>query len=499
MPYNKWMPLQTQLDQSGIKLTSVDTNLIDLLWPDRPARPKNKIAPLPLKYTGKSAIEKLEAVRKTMTSKNASLLVITALDEIAWVLNLRGSDIQYNPVFFSYLIIYPNSFTLFLDEKQMSPEIEQHLTDELGKLQYKIEPYDKIKTVLKSSLENLEGMAWFSESANYALTSLAPTKSLLAEISPLALMKVVKNDVEIEGIKFAHKKDAVALCSYFHWLEKNIKNETITELSGAQKLLEFRQEQVDFVGPSFETINGFGPHGAIIHYRPVTETDAQITNDALYLCDSGGQYKDGTTDITRTMHFGNPTDYEREAFTRVLKGQIAIATMVFPTKIKGNSIDAFARKFLWDVGLDYGHGTGHGIGFYLNVHEGPIGVSYKNSPDDPGLEAGMFLSNEPGFYEDGKFGIRIEDIVLTVPANTPHNFNNRGFLKFETVSLAPIQTKMIIAEMLTKKEIDYVNTYHKKVRDLIGPLLEKQGKNDVKNWLWKQTELISASAEIELN
>lgn len=423
-----------------------------------------------------------------MKEKNASILVVTALDQIAWLLNLRGSDIDYNPLFFSYVIVQLHSFILFIDSKKYTNEVAQHLKEEAPNENFKIESYENMEEVLKGLAQNVVGYVWLSETASYALTSVVPQKSLLAELTPIAVMKAIKNSVEIEGMKNAHVKDAAALCCYFSWLEKNVQREKITEVSGALKLEEFRKQQADYVGPSFDTISSVGPHGAIIHYSPDADTDVPLTVDALYLCDSGGQYLDGTTDVTRTLHFGTPSDYEKECFTRVLKGQLHLATMVFPTKIKGNYLDSFTRQYLWKVGLDYGHGTGHGIGSYLCVHEGPMGISWRHLPDDPGLEEGMFLSNEPGYYEDGKFGIRLEDIVRVVKANTPYNFNNRGYLMFDTITLVPKQLKMVVVEMLTDDEIKVLNEYHQNCRSIIGPLLEKQGQIEAKEWLWRETE-----------
>ncbi|KAJ3653741.1 hypothetical protein Zmor_012978 [Zophobas morio] len=485
--YNMWMPLQTQLEAAGCKLIPVNQNLVDILWNDRPPRPTNPVNPLGLEFTGKTVKEKLLSVRAQMKDKKAQFLVLTALDEIAWMLNLRGSDIAYNPVFFSYVVIHEDSFTVFLNPKQSSDEVKQHLTKEAGE-KYEIKPYDEIVAYLKQHSLKIEGFAWFSENASYALTSLIPAKSLLAEITPVPLMKAVKNPTEINGMRNSHLKDGAALCCYFSWLEKHVKDGNITEISGAKKLDEFRAQQADFVGASFPTISSVGPHGAIIHYQPQPATDVPITTDTLYLCDSGGQYKDGTTDVTRTFHFGTPTQYEKECFTRVLKGQIKLATSIFPSKIKGNCLDSFAREFLWEVGLDYAHGTGHGIGSYLNVHEGPMGISWRPIADDPGLEAGMFVSNEPGYYEDGKFGIRLEDIVEIVEAKPPHNFNDRGFLTFETITFAPKQRKLVLVDLLTDKELTYLNAYHQQCRDLIGPILEKQGHAETKEWLWRETE-----------
>lgn len=425
-----------------------------------------------------------------MKNKNASLLVLTALDEIAYFLNLRGSDIGYNPVFFSYVIVTKTGYIVFIDPQKYVPEIESHLRKETGKATFEVRNYGEIISSIKAGVENIDGFVWFSENSSYALTSLVPSKHLLTELTPIALMKAVKNETEIKGMRNAHVKDGVALCAYFSWLEKNVDNEVITEVSGAEKLREFRATQKDFMGPSFQTISSVGPHAAIIHYQPDASTDVRITSNSVYLCDSGAQYKDGTTDVTRTFHFGTPTEYEKECYTRVLKGQIQMATMIFPSKIKGNSLDSFARQFLWNVGLDYGHGTGHGIGSYLNVHEGPMGVSWRHIADDPGLESGMFLSNEPGYYENGKFGVRIEDIVQIIAADTPHNYNNIGFLSFETITLVPIQTKMIVTDMLTRKEVDHLNSYHQRCRNVIGPILHEAGFLEAEKWLWRETEPI---------
>lgn len=491
MPYNIWRPLETQLEENGHSLVPVETNLIDVLWTDKALPKFNPIKPLESKFSGKSIKDKFADIRKQMKDKNANILVLTALDEVAWFLNLRGSDIEFNPVFFSYAIIHQKGFTLLINNDQSTPEIEKHLNAEAEGLIINIRSYDKIQDVLKETIDNTpEGNIWLSDNANYALIDIVPSNRLRVEITPVSLMKAVKNEVEINGMRNSHIKDGAALCCYFSWLERTIQNQIVTEISGATQLNKFRQQQENYVGPSFETISSVGPHGAIIHYTPSSETDVPITNAALYLCDSGGQFKDGTTDVTRTFHFGTPTDYEKECFTRVLKGQLKLARCIFPTKIKGNCLDSFARQYLWEVGLDYAHGTGHGIGSYLNVHEGPMGISWRNIPDDPGLEAGMFLSNEPGYYENGKFGIRIEDIVQIVPASPPHNFNDRGYLMFDTITLVPKQKKLINISMLTEEEIIQLNLYHLKCRNIIGPLLAQQGQLEAKKWLWRETEPI---------
>ena len=489
--HTKWTTLNNELQQGGLKLVAGMINLIDAIRPDNPGLPLNPIKPLSLKFTGKSVLEKLENVREKMRKKKCSLLVLTALDEIAWLLNLRGGDIEYNPVFFAYVIVYESSFTFFVDSTVFTSEVEEHLNGEVSEGSYEVKPYADIKEVLKSCVEGVEGYIWLSENASIALTSLIPSKRLLLDLCPVAIMKAIKNPVEIQGMIKAHVKDAVALCAYFAWLEENVCSVKVSEISGAKVLEKFRSMQDDYVGLSFKTISAVDEHAAIIHYTPGEDNDYTITSESIYLCDSGGQYLDGTTDVTRTLHFGTPTEFQKECYTRVLKGQLKLAAAVFPSKNKGNCLDSFARQYLWEIGLDYAHGTGHGIGSYLNVHEGPMGISWKTIQDDPGLQAGMFLSNEPGYYEDKEFGIRIEDIVRIVEANVPHNFNNRGFLAFETITLVPKQKKMIVVDMLTDQEIDYINTYHQKCRDIIGPLLDETKYQGAKAWLWRETEPIS--------
>ncbi|XP_067012527.2 xaa-Pro aminopeptidase ApepP isoform X2 [Anabrus simplex] len=487
--YSVWKPMQTQLEDAGHHLVPVETNLVDLIWEDQPQRPVCAVNPLSVKYTGKTCKEKVQEVREKMKEKGATALVVTALDEVAWLLNLRGCDVPYNPVFFSFVIVTMNQVVLFVDEAKLNTTVQNHFSEE--DLLVKIMPYEKVDSFLKDMVGDQEGKVWISNGSSYALVSIIPDKVRLTEITPIALMKAIKNSVEINGMINAHIKDAAALCCYFAWLENELLHRRkVTEISGAKRLEEFRKEQEDFVGLSFETISSSGPNGAIIHYSPSPETDRAITSKELYLCDSGGQYYDGTTDVTRTIHFGVPSQYEKECFTRVFKGQHQLGTAVFPSKIKGNCLDTLARKYLWDVGLDYRHGTGHGIGHYLNVHEGPMGISWRVYPDDPGLQEGMCLSNEPGYYEDGKFGIRLENIVRIIPSSAPHNFQDRGYLTFETITLVPIQTKMLDRTLLTEEEVSYLNDYHKECREKVGSLLKKQHQNEAYDWLFRETEPI---------
>ncbi|XP_050729076.1 xaa-Pro aminopeptidase 1-like isoform X2 [Eriocheir sinensis] len=481
-----WRDLARELQGGGHSLIPVPENLIDLIWTDQPPRPAKCVVPLELKYTGLSIDEKLASVRQELDEENAFMLIITALDEIAYLLNLRGSDIEYNPVFFSYAAVTQEEAVLFINKSQLTGAALEALNTKDGKVT--VRPYEDLAKFISEQMALHFGKVWVSNHSSQAIMQLVPKDKRLSKLSPIATMKAIKNPTEIQGMEACHVRDAAALCRYFSWLEKEAAKGTQTEISGADQLQKYREAQEDFVGLSFTTISSVGPNGAIIHYKPSLETDARITTDDVYLCDSGGQYKDGTTDVTRTFHFGTPSKFVQECFTRVLKGVISMATCIFPSKIKGNCLDSFARKALWDVGLDYGHGTGHGIGMYLNVHEGPMGVSWRSFPDDPGLQEGMFLSDEPGYYEDEKFGIRIENIVRIVKAETKHNFRDRGFLTFKTVTLVPIQTKLIDPTLLTEKELEWLNNYHAECREKVGELLLQQGHKEAYNWLLRETE-----------
>uniref|UniRef100_A0A8C2IM25 X-prolyl aminopeptidase (aminopeptidase P) 1, soluble n=1 Tax=Cyprinus carpio TaxID=7962 RepID=A0A8C2IM25_CYPCA len=434
---DQWKNMSKALSNAGHSLVAVKDNLIDAIWEDRPPRPSTKLITLGLKYTGLTWQDKVTALRGKMAERKISWFVVTALDEIAWLFNLRGSDIEYNPVFFAYAIIGISSINVFSCKQIVTVQAHRSAI-----------PY-----------------------------------------TPLCLAKAVKNPTEIQGMKMAHIKDAVALCELFAWLEKEIPKGKVTEISVADKAEELRSQQKDFVGLSFPTISSVGPNGAIIHYRPLPETNRTLSLNEVYLIDSGAQYLDGTTDVTRTVHFGTPSDYEKECFTYVLKGHIAVSAAVFPNGTKGHLLDSFARASLWDSGLDYLHGTGHGVGCFLNVHEGPCGISYKTFADEP-LEAGMIVSDEPGYYEDGSFGIRLENVVLVIPAKTKYNYRNRGSLTFEPLTLVPIQLKMINTDLLTQKERDWVNDYHRKCRETVGAELERQARKVALDWLIRETQPI---------
>jgi len=485
-----WDTLAGELQTGGHCLRAVPHNLVDLVWSDHPPRPSNPVMPHPVQYTGRTVKEKLEAVRAKMEEKNCTLLVLAALDEIAYLLNLRGSDIVYNPVFFSYCVVAPDAVHVFMEAQQTSGAVTQHFRDEGVSADLQVHGYEAIWPFLKQQASELEGKAWICPLSSHALTAVFDRSQRCIERTPPCTMKAIKNETETKGMQAAHVRDAAALCTYLSWLEEQVASgRPVTEVTGAAKLDSLRAEQELFVSLSFSTISSSGPNGAVIHYHPAAATDRPVTADDMYLVDSGGQYRDGTTDVTRTVHFGQPTAHQKECFTRVLKGHIALATAVFPTKTRGTLLDPLARLPLWEVGLDYSHGTGHGIGSYLNVHEGPMTIHSRPQPvSEPGLEAGMFVSDEPGYYEDGAFGIRIENIVRVVPAPTKHNFRERGFLTFEHVTLVPIQTKLMVPELLTRQEIAWINDYHSESRDKVGPLLEAQGRTAAYKWLMRETE-----------
>jgi len=364
-------------------------------------------------------------------------------------------------------------------------------------------PYSSILDYLDRFVKDKAGLAgqrvWIpAESTSHALASVVPVEKIWDENSVVLKMKAKKNKNELAGMRNAHVKDAVAHCQFLQWLEEavgeeNNRNKTdseeITEIKAAKKFEEFRKAQDDYVSLSFDTISASGPNAAIIHYKPTPESDATILADRLYLVDSGAQYRDGTTDVTRTVAFRDPSQYERECFTRVLKGHIRLAMQIFPEGTSGIQLDAIARVDLWEVGLDYRHGTGHGVGHFLCVHEGPASIGYR-SPNTwkEGVEENMVLTIEPGYYEDGKFGIRIENVYAVVKAETPHKYQDIRTLTFDSLTLVPIQKRMLEPSLLTEKEIEWINQYHNRCMEEVGPLLEAQGNHAVYKWLQEQTQ-----------
>ncbi|XP_065071332.1 xaa-Pro aminopeptidase 1-like isoform X2 [Rhopilema esculentum] len=486
-----WRRISKKLQGSGRTLVRVDRNLVDLVWADhgRPATPCSNLITLGQEFSGKSWKAKVSEIRGRLKEKDAYGVIVAALDEVAWLFNLRGSDIDFNPVFFSYAIVTTDDVSLFIDDARLNNGIKEHLCiDKKEESVLKIFPYENIDKEVKE-LAGKGKRIWISSKNSAALASLVPEENLITETSPVCVAKAVKNEVEIEGMRQAHIRDAAALCRYFAWLENEIHKGYLTEVTAADKLEQFRKEQEHFVGLSFPTISGSGPNGAVIHYRPEAATARTLSPDEMYLCDSGAQYFDGTTDVTRTVHFGTPSQYEKECFTRVLKGNIQMASAKFPKGTRGHVLDILARKPLWDCGLNYLHGTGHGVGAFLNVHEGPQGISPRVSEDEP-LKPGMFVTDEPGYYEDGKFGIRIENVMLVKEVKLEHNFKSVGFYGFEHITLVPIQTKMLVPELLTSDEINWINEYHSLCVEKVGAKLREQNHGNAVKWLLKECQTL---------
>jgi len=377
-----------------IEIVSLTENLVDSIWKDQPARPLNPVSVLEPKFTGKSSDDKIRDLRQELTKKQAAAFIVTALDEVAWLYNLRGSDIAFNPVFFAYSIVSLDGVYLYVDDSKLSPEVKAHLPAGTTIKPY-LSVFDDVASMSKTWKAN-NNKVWLDGRCNFALKNVLDSSVIEEARSPIMMSKAIKNDVEMEGFRQSHIRDAAAVCEYIAWLEKELcekKRTDLTEYQGSQILAGLRAKQSDFVGLSFETISSTGPNAAIIHYAPSKDNSAVIQKDQIYLLDSGGQYKDGTTDITRTMHFGEPSRFERECFTRVLQGHIALDTLVFPNGTTGYIIDAIARRPLWQVGLDFRHGTGHGVGAFLNVHEGPHGIGTRITCNDVALKAGMTITN----------------------------------------------------------------------------------------------------------
>ncbi|KAF8700047.1 Creatinase aminopeptidase, partial [Rhizoctonia solani] len=503
--------LKKTLTPRNSSLVPISSNLVDKVWNSRPARPANPIHPLPLEYAGASAAEKLGMLRAKLARAGATGVVVSLLDEVAWLVGMRGSDIDYNPVFFAYAVVTPNTATLFVSSSQLTPEAQDNLKEagweieqyesimkrleELGSKVTEIK--EEVKVTEEEDVEDTQpkgeaqGKVLIDSKASLAVAHALGDNRYQIVRSAVADAKSIKNTVELEGFRNSHVRDGVALARYFAHLEEHLsgpEEPKWSEYQGAQVLERYRSELDLFKGLSFTTISSTGPNGAIIHYSPAKEGSAEIKKEQIYLCDSGGalSFLDGTTDVTRTWHFGTPTAQEKRAFTRVLQGHISIDTAVFPTGTTGYLLDAFARRALWADGLDYRHGTGHGVGHYLCVHEGPQGIGTRIAYNDTKLKEGMVLSNEPGYYEDGKFGIRIESIVLVRKVSTPNDFGSRGYLGFEHVTMCPIQTKLVDKTLLTAGEIQWLNDYHAEVLKKVGPELAKVGDSRAQAWLQRE-------------
>lgn len=467
----RYQSLDAAAKGSGGELVSLEGNLVDAVWADQPELPAAPIQGLATKFAGESVASKLKRLRVAMAERGASAHIVSMLDAIAWLFNIRGTDVDFNPVTISYAIVTADSATLFIDPSKVSDTLVKSLAKNT-----KLASYEDFQKALKQ-LGKRKGSVWLdSATASAWIQQQLGKAHCILDASPIGVMKARKNDVELAGMRTAHERDGVAVVRFLAWLDANVAQGSLCEISAAAKLRDYRAEGKHFQGLSFPTISGYGPHGAIIHYSVTEDSNIALKPRGLFLVDSGAQYLDGTTDITRTIALGPLTRAEKDAYTRVLKGHIALATARFPVGATGARLDSFARQHLWQAGLDYNHGTGHGVGAYLNVHEGPQSISHR--PQQVPLEVGNIQSNEPGYYKPGAFGIRIENLVEVVPSSVSGEAG-REFLELATLTVCPIDTRPINTKLLTDDERRWLNRYHRRVKKTLSPALD----TTTKRWL----------------
>lgn len=455
--------LRNALGNQQLTLT-VTPDPFDQLWNDRPAIPDTKVFIHELKYAGVSCTEKLLQIKEAIHSNGCTGILLSALDEIAWTLNLRGNDVHCNPVFVSYLLVTDESTTLYIIEEKLPDEVKHYLAEN----EITVKPYLQITEDLKCFTGKLQLPGNINESI-HAAASAAEGAVVKTLPSPVLFLKAIKNNTEIEGFRHAMERDGVAMVRFLRWLKASVGTGKETEISADRKLYELRAQQEDFKGISFDTIAGYKEHGAIVHYEASPETDIPLKPEGMLLLDSGAQYSDGTTDITRTIVLGPLTEEEKTDYTLVLKGHLQLQNAVFPHGTCGTQLDVLARMAMWKAGINYLHGTGHGVGCFLNVHEGPHQIRMNHIPAP--LLAGMTVTDEPGIYKAGRHGIRTENTLLVVPAQETE-FGT--FYKFEPLTLCPIDKEAILVEMLTDEEIDWLNRYHEMVFNRLHDKLNKE-------------------------
>lgn len=467
--------LIADLRREGGITVRANLDILNNIWADRPAIPTNKVTVHPMTYAGETAKSKLARVRQALRELHADGMLVSALDDVAWTLNLRGTDVHCNPVFVAYLLIDSDRATLYCDKEKLSADVTSYLNDQgVATAQYA-----DVRKGLKDYFEY--NILLDPKETSYTLAKLASGKEVVRQASPIPAMKAVKNDTEIAGFRRAMLKDGIAMVKFLRWLKPAVEAGGQTEMSASRKLTDLRAEQPLFRDISFDTIAGYAEHGAIVHYEATPDTDAALLPRGFLLLDSGAQYEDGTTDITRTIPLGPLTDEERRVYTLVLKGHIQLELCKFPRGASGTQLDILARGAMWREGMNYMHGTGHGVGSYLNVHEGPhqIRMEYVPAP----LKAGMTVTDEPGLYLAGRFGVRIENTLLI----TPYKETEFGqFLQFESLTLCPIDTAPIVREMMLAEEVAWLNDYHQQVRDTLSPHLDEGERA----WLREATEAL---------
>lgn len=455
-----WESLRYRLEEKNITL--INAPLLKDLWSDRPADKGYPIFIHPVAYAGQSAKEKIQQIRAELTPKGITAHIVTTLDDVAWITNLRGSDVAYNPVFVSYLLITPTEVKLFADVHKCDTSVQQYLKEEGIELVAYNSFFEVLKTLKGAKIA-------LSSNANQSIYEAIKEKNTIVIAEPPSqLLKAMKNTTELEGFRTAMRKDGVAMVNFLYWLDTSVGKEPMTEYSIGRVLEQFRASQENFVGNSFGEIVGYQGNGAIVHYSAKEQTAKKVTNEGTILIDSGGQYREGTTDITRVVPLGTYSEEFKKDYTLVLKGMINLSCVNFVKGTRGVQLDAFARMPLWLEARDYGHGTGHGVGSFLNVHEGPQNIR-KDLRDIP-LLIGMVCSNEPGLYRENQYGIRIENLIAVQP-QSESEFGT--FYSFETLTLCPIDTRPVLVELLTPKEREWLNAYHARVEQTLLPLLEQ--------------------------
>ena len=470
-PQSDVKQMEEKVSYKNIKINE-EYDLIGELWTDRPSLPMDNIFVHDVVYTGKTAKEKLDNVREKMNEFNVDYFILGSLDDIAWVYNIRGKDVISNPVVTSYALISRNKAFLFVHSNKVPSDVVDYLKEN----GIEIKEYDEVRNIVESIEDNSRVFIDPSRINRWLYNGIPKSCSIVEGRNITTDLKAIKNSVEIENLKNSYIKDGVALVKFMYWLKENIGKTPISEISVAEKLIEFRSQQKDFVEPSFNTIAGYKEHAAMMHYSATEESDYQLKKESMLLIDSGGQYLDGTTDITRTLVLGPITEEEKRDFTLTLKGHINLIKARFLYGATGSNLDVLARFPLWQEGIDYKCGTGHGVGFFLNVHEGPHRISPM--PNKVTLEEGMVVTIEPGVYKEGKHGIRLEnDVIVRKDIET----ESGQFMKFETISYCPIDLNGIDADMLDNSEIEWLNNYHQDVYNNLSPYLNESEREWLKN------------------
>ncbi|MFW7380402.1 MAG: aminopeptidase P family protein [Oligoflexus sp.] len=459
---DQYRQIQNYLQNTEIEIVATEQNLVDQVWgKERPSSPNQSIYEHPLEYAGEGLNNKLQRLRLAMQEIGARAMVLSALDEIAWLFNLRGKDVEYNPVFYAFAVVTNDDARIFINTAKVTTEIQEKLKGAVSFAPYE----DLLKHLGRLPAEDA---IWLDPASNGAAvwqSLLDNSKTTIIATNPIAAWKAKKNEAEIAGMQAAHIRDGVAVVRFLKWLDEQVGKQELNELNVAAKLYELRSEAQEFHGESFSTIAGYGANGALPHYRATEKSFSAIKAEGIFLCDSGGQYVDGTTDITRTIACGEASAWHKKVYTTVLKGHLQLARSQFPQGTTGYQLDVLARQPIWQLGLDYGHGTGHGVGAALCVHEGPFSISPRQNMTC--LEAGNVLSNEPGIYLDGEFGVRIENLMVVTPAK-----NKANFLAFQDLTLCPYDKRLIDVALLSGEEVAQINTYHQQVYHRLSPLLQ---------------------------